>query len=34
MYFCTECGANFVKWQGKCHYCGQWDTIKEYKEQK
>ena len=29
VYFCTECGNETPKWQGKCPACGQWNTFKE-----
>ena len=28
-YVCSECGADFNKWQGQCSACGAWDTIAE-----
>ena len=28
-YVCTECGADFSKWQGQCGACGAWDTLSE-----
>lgn len=31
VYVCTECGADFPKWAGKCPACGEWNTLKEYK---
>lgn len=31
VYLCTECGADFPKWSGKCPSCGEWNTLKEYK---
>ena len=31
VYLCTECGADFPKWAGKCPSCGEWNTLKEYK---
>ena len=31
-FFCTECGAQCSKWQGKCSDCGTWNTIKEFNE--
>ncbi len=32
IYFCTECGAETMKWQGRCPSCGAWNTIEERKE--
>ncbi len=32
VYICTECGAETMKWQGKCASCGAWNTIVEFKE--
>ena len=32
IYFCTECGAETMKWQGRCPSCGAWNTIEEHKE--
>ncbi len=28
-YVCSECGADFVRWQGQCTECGAWNTISE-----
>ena len=28
-YVCQECGAESVKWLGKCPACGQWNTLIE-----
>jgi DNA repair protein RadA/Sms len=28
-YVCTDCGADFGKWQGQCTECGAWNTISE-----
>jgi DNA repair protein RadA/Sms len=28
-YRCTECGADFSKWQGRCDACGEWNTLVE-----
>ena len=30
VWLCTECGADFPKWVGKCPACGAWNTLKEY----
>ncbi len=29
IFFCTECGNEFPKWQGRCPACGNWNTIVE-----
>ena len=26
---CTECGASFPKWSGKCLSCGAWNSLVE-----
>ena len=28
-YFCTECGAESVKWQGQCGSCSAWNSLRE-----
>ncbi|BES69955.1 DNA repair protein RadA [Marinobacter nanhaiticus D15-8W] len=28
-YVCTECGAEYSKWQGQCNACNAWNTISE-----
>lgn len=33
-YFCASCGAQFLKWAGKCTNCGEWDTISEFRPSK
>lgn len=30
VFLCTECGADFPKWSGKCPVCGEWNTLKEF----
>ena len=32
VYFCTSCGNETPKWQGKCPSCGQWNTLQEHIE--
>ena len=32
IYFCTSCGNESPKWQGKCPACGQWNTYQEHVE--
>jgi len=29
IFFCTACGNEYAKWQGKCPACGAWNTIVE-----
>ena len=29
LFYCTDCGNEFAKWQGKCPACGAWNTIVE-----
>ncbi len=29
VYRCTECGAEYPKWLGKCDSCGAWNTLVE-----
>ncbi|MBQ7960376.1 MAG: DNA repair protein RadA [Clostridia bacterium] len=29
VYVCSECGASFPKWMGKCTTCNSWNTIEE-----
>ncbi len=28
-FFCQNCGAQYVKWQGQCNSCKEWNTIAE-----
>lgn len=30
-WFCTSCGAESPKWQGRCPACGEWNTMVEEK---
>lgn len=30
VFFCTECGNETPKWEGKCPACGTWNTLKEH----
>ncbi|PIE85217.1 DNA repair protein RadA [Candidatus Gracilibacteria bacterium] len=34
MFICSNCGNEFVKWQGQCDFCKEWNTLKEFKEPK
>ena len=29
VYRCTECGAEYLKWQGRCDTCGEWNSLVE-----
>lgn len=29
VFYCTSCGNEFAKWQGRCPACGSWNTIVE-----
>jgi len=31
IYVCSNCGEEYLRWQGKCSNCGEWNTLKEYK---
>lgn len=31
-FFCTSCGNETPKWQGRCPACGAWNTIEEHIE--
>ena len=28
-FFCSSCGAQSPKWEGKCNSCGEWNTLQE-----
>lgn len=30
-YVCSDCGAEFPRWQGQCNECGAWNTITEFR---
>lgn len=32
VFFCTECGNETLRWQGKCPACGAWNSIVEQEE--
>ncbi len=32
VYYCTACGNETTKWQGRCPACGAWNTIVEHVE--
>lgn len=31
VWFCSSCGADFPKWEGRCPACGEWNTLVEEK---
>lgn len=31
-FVCSNCGATYNKWQGRCSNCGQWNTLTEQVE--
>ena len=32
VFYCTACGNETAKWQGRCSACGAWNTIEEHIE--
>ena len=30
-FVCNSCGAEYLRWQGKCDACGEWETLTEVK---
>ena len=30
-YVCTDCGAQYLRWQGQCSECNAWSTISEFR---
>ena len=32
VFYCTSCGNETPKWQGRCPACGQWNTLEEHVE--
>lgn len=31
IFVCKDCGEEYLRWQGKCANCGQWNTLFEFK---
>ena len=31
VFMCSECGNEYLSWQGQCSFCGAWNTIIEQK---
>lgn len=29
VFVCQQCGNEFSKWQGKCNFCGEWNSLVE-----
>src|SRR3972149_12286890 len=29
LFICSECGGEHLRWQGKCQFCGAWNSLKE-----
>ena len=34
VWFCSQCGAESPKWEGKCRACGAWNSMVEEKVSK
>ena len=32
-FLCSECGASFPRWSGRCPNCGRWDALEEVEEE-
>jgi DNA repair protein RadA/Sms len=30
LYVCSNCGEEYIQWQGRCSNCGEWNTLKEF----
>lgn len=28
-FVCQDCGSEYTKWQGQCHDCNAWNTLKQ-----
>lgn len=33
IYICQKCGAEFLRWSGKCEQCGEWNTLVQEKRE-
>ncbi|MCL5795473.1 MAG: DNA repair protein RadA [Patescibacteria group bacterium] len=29
VFVCSQCGGEHLQWQGRCQFCGEWNTLKE-----
>lgn len=34
VYVCSSCGEDYLQWYGRCENCGEWDTIREFRQPK
>ena len=34
VYVCQQCGNESTKWQGRCSFCGEWNTLTEFSVEK
>ncbi|MCD4650484.1 MAG: DNA repair protein RadA [Candidatus Cloacimonetes bacterium] len=34
MFICRECGNEFPKWEGRCSFCGAWDSLRQFQMDK
>lgn len=34
IFVCSNCGEEYMKWQGKCDICHEWNSLKEFKSKK
>src|SRR3990167_5458086 len=34
IFVCGNCGEEYLKWQGRCDNCGEWNTLKEMSRHK
>ncbi|MBL8995088.1 MAG: AAA family ATPase, partial [Spirochaetia bacterium] len=32
MFVCDACGNETTKWEGRCGACGEWNTLKQFRE--
>ena len=29
LFVCRDCGAEALRWEGRCPSCGEWNTLQE-----
>ncbi|MCL5407068.1 MAG: DNA repair protein RadA [Patescibacteria group bacterium] len=34
IFVCSDCGQEYLKWQGRCDGCGNWNTLREMRSSK